>query len=76
MKRLFTLVAIALLVFACAGHKEQALSLYGGHCTEHATDMYDNAEDVDQQRFNECLDLHVKGIVLSDSSDEHLSGLH
>lgn len=74
MKGLFTLVAIALLASACAGQQEQKVSLFNEHCREHAEDPY--AEDFAPERFNECLDLHVKGIVLSDSADEHLAGIH
>ena len=60
MRRLFTLVAIALLLSACAGHQEQSLVFNSEHCGEHATDMYDNAENVDQERSGHQLGPRIR----------------
>lgn len=74
MKSLFSLVAVALLTFACTGQQGPDLSYFDAHCREHAADMY--AEDFAPERYNECLDLHMKGIVLSESTDQHLASMH
>lgn len=74
MKRFFTLIAFALLASACTGQTERSFSFYDQHCREHAADTY--AEEFAPQRYNECMDLHSKGIVLSESSDQHLAVAH
>lgn len=78
MRRLSLMVATALLAVACNGSNQVAKELtfndYDQHCREHASDMY--AEDFAPGRYMECMDLHLKGIVLTDSTDEHLAGLH
>ena len=78
MQRLAGLLAVALLLSACVGGQEvaerQSSNFINMHCREHAADPY--TADFAPQRFLDCYSLHVNGIVLTDSTDEHLAGLH
>ena len=76
MKRLLTLVAVLVAVTACGSQetlKEQDhMSFIDMHCREHASDYPDFSPSV----YDDCVELHTYGLVITDSEDEHLSALH
>jgi hypothetical protein len=48
------------------------ISFINMHCREHAAEYMDFTADI----YKECMDLHTKGLVKTDSTDEHLSVAH
>jgi len=80
MKSLFYLIVVASLTVGCAETQvagtanEQELSFFNMHCREHAEDEY--AVEFAPGRYMECMELHKKGIVLTDTTAEYLVGMH
>jgi uncharacterized protein YpmS len=42
------------------------------HCREHTLDYMEFTPEI----YDECVELHTKGLVKADSPDEHLSVVH
>lgn len=80
MKILILIFVVVPLTLGCAGPnaidtaKEQELSFSNMHCRDHAEDQY--ASEFAPRRYMECMELHKDGIVLTDSTDIHLTSTH
>jgi hypothetical protein len=76
MKRLITLLVVVLVAAAC-GEKQPLeskgpLSFIDMHCREHTGDFVEYTPEI----YNECVQLHMNGLVKTDSTDEHLNVAH
>ena len=76
MKRLLIFSVVLMLTAACAKQEVAKdmtrMDLIDLHCREHVADFVDFRPSI----YNECVELHAFGLVLTDSEDEHLSVLH
>lgn len=76
MKHLITLFVVVLMVAACGERQtvesKAPLSFIDRHCSEHTGDFLEYTPEI----YDECVQLHMNGLVKADSTDEHLNVAH